>query len=170
MYNVKAITEDLYWVGGSDRRLALFENVYPIPRGVSYNAYVLMDEKTVLLDTVDASISGLFFENLEHVLGGRSLDYLIINHMEPDHCASIGDVVLRYPDVKLVCNAKTVTMLKQFFTFDVDSRTVLVKEMDTLYNADSASKYEPLTSEEKAALRLDDILGVFNEISIECGN
>ena len=132
MYNVKAITEDLYWVGGSDRRLALFENVYPIPRGVSYNAYVLMDEKTVLLDTVDASISGLFFENLEHVLGGRSLDYLVINHMEPDHCASIGDVVLRYPDVKLVCNAKTVTMLKQFFTFDVDSRTVLVKEMDTL--------------------------------------
>lgn len=132
MYNVKAITEDLYWVGGSDRRLALFENVYPIPRGVSYNAYVLMDEKTVLLDTVDASISGLFFENLEHVLGGRPLDYLVINHMEPDHCASIGDVVLRYPDVKLVCNAKTVTMLKQFFTFDVDSRTVLVKEMDTL--------------------------------------
>ena len=110
MYNVKAITEDLYWVGGSDRRLALFENVYPIPRGVSYNAYVLMDEKTVLLDTVDASISGLFFENLEHVLGGRSLDYLVINHMEPDHCASIGDLVLRYPDVKLVCNAKTVTM------------------------------------------------------------
>ncbi len=132
MYCVKQITDDLYWVGGSDRRLALFENVYPIPRGVSYNAYVLMDEKTVLLDTVDAAVSGLFFENLEHVLNGRSLDYLVVNHMEPDHCASIGDVVLRYPDVKLVCNAKTVTMLKQFFNFDVDSRTIVVKEMDTL--------------------------------------
>ena len=132
MYCVKNVTDDLFWIGGSDRRLALFENIYPIPRGVSYNAYVLLDEKTVLLDTVDASVSELFFENLEHVLGGRKLDYLVVNHMEPDHCASIGGVVLRYPDVKLVCNAKTVTMLKQFFDFDVDSRAVVVKEMDTL--------------------------------------
>ena len=125
-------SDDLYWIGGSDRRLALFENVYPIPRGVSYNSYVLLDEKTVLLDTVDASISGLFFENLEYVLNGRTLDYLIVNHMEPDHCAVIGDVVRRYPDVKLVCNAKTVPMLKQFFNFPVEDRTVIVKEMDTL--------------------------------------
>ena len=132
MHCVKKVTDDLYWIGGSDRRLALFENVYPIPRGVSYNSYVLLDEKTVLLDTVDASISGLFFENLEHVLNGRTLDYLIVNHMEPDHCAIIADVVRRYPDVKLVCNAKTVPMLKQFFDFPVDDRTVIVKEMDTL--------------------------------------
>lgn len=132
MHCVKKVTDDLYWIGGSDRRLALFENVYPIPRGVSYNSYVLLDEKTVLLDTVDASISGLFFENLEHVLNGRTLDYLIVNHMEPDHCAVIGEVVRRYPDVKLVCNAKTVPMLKQFFDFPVDDRTVIVKEMDTL--------------------------------------
>lgn len=132
MHCVKKVTDDLYWIGGSDRRLALFENVYPIPRGVSYNSYVLLDEKTVLLDTVDASISGLFFENLEYVLNGRTLDYLIVNHMEPDHCAVIGDVVRRYPDVKLVCNAKTVPMLKQFFDFPVDDRTVIVKEMDTL--------------------------------------
>lgn len=132
MHCVKKVTDDLYWIGGSDRRLALFENVYPIPRGVSYNSYVLLDEKTVLLDTVDASISGLFFENLEHVLNGRTLDYLIVNHMEPDHCAVIGDVVRRYPDVKLVCNAKTVPMLKQFFNFPVEDRTVIVKEMDTL--------------------------------------
>ena len=132
MHCVKKITDDLYWIGGSDRRLALFENVYPIPRGVSYNSYVLLDEKTVLLDTVDASISGLFFENLEYVLNGRTLDYLIVNHMEPDHCAIIGDVVRRYPDVKLVCNAKTVPMLKQFFDFPVEERTVIVKEMDTL--------------------------------------
>ena len=132
MHCVKKVTDDLYWIGGSDRRLALFENVYPIPRGVSYNSYVLLDEKTVLLDTVDASISGLFFENLEYVLNGRTLDYLIVNHMEPDHCAVIGDVVRRYPDVKLVCNAKTVPMLKQFFDFPVEDRTVIVKEMDTL--------------------------------------
>mgnify|MGYP000080756080 FL=1 len=132
MHCVKKVTDDLYWIGGSDRRLALFENVYPIPRGVSYNSYVLLDEKTVLLDTVDASISGLFFENLEYVLDGRTLDYLIVNHMEPDHCAIIGDVVRRYPDVKLVCNAKTVPMLKQFFDFQVEDRTVIVKEMDTL--------------------------------------
>ena len=132
MHCVKKVTDDLYWIGGSDRRLALFENVYPIPRGVSYNSYVLLDEKTVLLDTVDASISGLFFENLEHVLNGRTLDYLIVNHMEPDHCAIIADVVRRYPDVKLVCNAKTVPMLKQFFDFPVDDRTVIVKDMDTL--------------------------------------
>lgn len=132
MHCVKKVTDDLYWIGGSDRRLALFENVYPIPRGVSYNSYVLLDEKTVLLDTVDASISGLFFENLEHVLNGRTLDYLIVNHMEPDHCAIIADVVRRYPDMKLVCNAKTVPMLKQFFDFPVDDRTVIVKEMDTL--------------------------------------
>ena len=132
MHCVKKVTDDLYWIGGSDRRLALFENVYPIPRGVSYNSYVLLDEKTVLLDTVDASISGLFFENLEYVLNGRTLDYLIVNHMEPDHCAVIGDVVRRYPDVKLVCNAKTVPMLKQFFNFPVEDRTVIIKEMDTL--------------------------------------
>ena len=132
MHCVKKITDDLSWIGGSDRRLALFENVYPIPRGVSYNSYVLLDEKTVLLDTVDASISGLFFENLEYVLNGRTLDYLIVNHMEPDHCAVIGEVVRRYPDVKLVCNAKTVPMLKQFFNFPVEDRTVIVKEMDTL--------------------------------------
>ena len=89
MYCTKKVTEDLYWVGASDRRLALFENMYPIPRGVSYNSYVLLDENTVLLDTVDRSVSGQFLENLEHVLAGRSLDYLIVNHMEPDHCALI---------------------------------------------------------------------------------
>ena len=132
MYCVKKVTDDLFWVGSSDRRLALFENVYPIPRGVSYNSYVLMDEKTVLLDTVDHSVSDRFFENLTHVLGGRTLDYMVVNHMEPDHCATVGEVVRRYPDVKVVCNAKTVPMLKQFFDFDIDSRAVIVKEMDTL--------------------------------------
>lgn len=132
MYCVKAIHPDLYWVGANDRRLALFENVYPISRGVSYNSYVLLDEKTVLLDTVDKSVSDQFFENVAHVLNGRRLDYLIVNHMEPDHCGTIEQLVLRYPEVKIVCNAKTVQMIKQFFTFDIDSRAVLVREMDTL--------------------------------------
>ena len=132
MYCVKKMTENLYWVGGNDRRLALFENVYPIPRGVSYNAYVVLDEKTVLLDTVDNSVSPIFFENLAHVLNGRKLDYLIVNHMEPDHAATIEAVVLRYPEVTLVCNKKTAQMMKNFFSFDVDSRVHLVAEMDTL--------------------------------------
>lgn len=132
MYCVKNVTEDLYWVGASDRRLALFENIYPIPRGVSYNAYVLMDEKTVLLDTVDKSVEEPFFENLDHVLGGRDLDYLIVNHMEPDHGATIAEVVLRHPNVKIVGNAKTFTMMKQFFDFDVDAHALVIKEGDTL--------------------------------------
>ena len=88
MYCVKKINDDLFWVGGSDRRLALFENAYPIPRGISYNSYVLLDEKTVLFDTVDRAITGQFLENVEAVLDGRDLDYIIVNHMEPDHCAT----------------------------------------------------------------------------------
>lgn len=131
MYCVKKIKDDLFWVGGTDRRLALFENAYPIPRGVSYNAYVLKDEKTVLFDTVDWAVSSQLFENLEAVLGGRALDYVIVNHMEPDHCATLEDVVRRYPKVKVVCNAKTVDIIKQFFDFDIDSRAVIVKENDT---------------------------------------
>ena len=131
MYCVKNIKNDLFWVGGTDRRLALFENVYPIPRGVSYNSYVILDEKTVLLDTVDKAVSGQFFENVEHVLGGRSLDYMIINHMEPDHCSMIEEIVRRYPQVQIVCNAKISAMIKQFFTFSIDERAVLVKEGDT---------------------------------------
>lgn len=132
MYCVKKVTQDMYWVGASDRRLALFENVFPIPRGVSYNSYVVLDEKTVLLDTVDKSVSSQFFENLAHVLDGRPLDYLIVNHMEPDHCGTMDELILRYPDVKIVANAKTVTMIRQFFDFDIDSRVIVVKEGDTL--------------------------------------
>lgn len=132
MYCTKKIYEDLYWVGGNDRRLALFENIYPISRGVSYNSYVLLDEQTVLLDTVDRAINDLFFENLEHVLAGRTLDYVIVNHMEPDHCASLAELVLRYPEIKIVCNAKTLGIIRQFYRFDADSRTLIVKEGDTL--------------------------------------
>lgn len=132
MYQVRKVTDEIVWIGASDRRLALFENIFPIPRGVSYNSYVLLDEKTVLLDTVDASVSGQFFENLEYTLGDRTLDYLVVNHMEPDHCAMIGDIVRRYPEVKVVGNAKTFGMMKQFFGTDFAERAITVKEGDTL--------------------------------------
>jgi flavorubredoxin/flavin reductase (DIM6/NTAB) family NADH-FMN oxidoreductase RutF len=132
MYQVKEIKKDVWWVGGNDRRLALFEGVYDIPRGVSYNAYIVLDKKTILFDTVDKAISRLFFENITHVLNGRPLDYVVINHMEPDHCAELPRIVERYPDVKVVCNEKTLTMIKNFFDFDIESRAVVVKEGDTL--------------------------------------
>lgn len=132
MYCVRKIKDDTYWVGGSDRRLALFENVYPIPEGISYNAYLVMDEKTVLIDAVDKAIEGLFFENVEHVLAGRPLDYLIVNHMEPDHGAAIGNLFKRYPHMKIVTNSKSINMIRQFFTFDIDAHSMVVKEGDTL--------------------------------------
>ena len=131
MYCVKQLTEDLYWVGGNDRRLALFEGVYAVPRGVSYNAYLLMDEKTVLFDTVDRAVSGVFFENIEHVLNGRPLDYLVVHHMEPDHSATMQALAARYPEMKIICNSKIAAMIHQFFTFDIDARAVLVKEGDS---------------------------------------
>lgn len=132
MYNVRRITEDCWWVGGSDRRLNLFENVYPVPAGVSYNSYMVLDEKTVLLDTVDRSISELFFENVAHVLGGRPLDYVIVNHMEPDHCATLGELLRRWPEVNIVCTAKARQMIAQFFELDADAAVTVVKEGDTL--------------------------------------
>ncbi|MEE8836187.1 MAG: FprA family A-type flavoprotein [Eubacteriales bacterium] len=131
MYNVKKITDDLFWVGGNDRRLALFENVYPIPEGISYNSYVLMDEKTVLLDTADSAIMELFTENVKAVLNGRKLDYIIVNHMEPDHSASLMRIAELYPEARIVTSAKAKTMMGQFFDFDMD-RVDVVKEGDTL--------------------------------------
>ncbi|MEA5059018.1 MAG: MBL fold metallo-hydrolase [Candidatus Pelethousia sp.] len=132
MYNPYKITDDMHWVGGSDRRLALFENAFPIPRGISYNAYLVLDEKTVLLDTVDRAVSGQLFDNLEHLLQGRTLDYLIVNHMEPDHCASMEELVRRYPAVRIVGNAKTLGLIRQFFSFAIDDRAVKICEGDVL--------------------------------------
>ena len=132
MYCVRKITDDLTWLGANDRRLALFESAYPIPEGISYNAYLLSDEKTVLLDTADKAVAPRFLENLAHALGGRPLDYLVVNHMEPDHTATLEDVLLRHPETKVVLNQKTLSMVKQFFDFDIDARAILVKEGDTL--------------------------------------
>ena len=114
MYCVRKVAEDLYWVGGNDHRLHLFENIHPIPRGVSYNAYLLMDEKTVLFDTVDWSVCRQFLENIEHVLAGRPLDYLVVNHMEPDHGASIEEVLIRHPETTILATEKAIMLMYQF--------------------------------------------------------
>lgn len=132
MYNIRNITEDLIYLGCSDRRLALFESAYPVKDGISYNSYLLKDEKTVLFDTVDKACAEQFYENLEAGLAGRKLDYVIVQHMEPDHCALLSEVVSKYPEVKIVCTVKTVAMIKQFFNFDIDSRVQVVKEGDIL--------------------------------------
>ena len=128
MYNIRKIQDDLFWVGANDRRLAMFEGVYSVPDGVSYNAYVLLDEKTVLFDTVDKAVAKVFFENVAAVLNGRKLDYVFVHHMEPDHSAVLEDLILRYPEVKIVCNTATRNMIKQFFDFDVESRWVEARE------------------------------------------
>ena len=133
MQNTRKISKDLHWVGGSDRRIALFENAYPVPRGVSYNSYLLLDEKTVLFDTIDHAVSRQLFENVAAVLDGRALDYLVVHHMEPDHCSAIEDLLLRYPALQLVCTAKASAMLDQFFELgNLSARTVVVNEGDTL--------------------------------------
>ncbi len=130
MHCVRKIVDDIFWIGGSDRKLAKFENIFPIPRGVSYNSYIIMDEKTVLMDTVDHAISREFIENLTYVLNGRPLDYVVVNHMEPDHCAVIGDLLLRYPNTKVIGNAKTFQMINQFFE-GLNYESIVVKEGDT---------------------------------------
>lgn len=132
MHCVRKVTEDLYWIGANDHRLALFENIHPIPRGVSYNSYVLKDEKNVLFDTVDWSACRQFLENLDYVLGGEKLDYIVINHMEPDHGASLEEVLLRHPEAKIVSTPKAFVMMRQF-GFAVDSHEqIQAKEGETL--------------------------------------
>lgn len=132
MYCTKKIASDLVWVGANDRRLAMFEGVYSVPAGVSYNSYLLTDEKTVLFDTVDKAVSRTFFENLEHELGGRPLDYVIVHHMEPDHSATLSELLLRHPETTVVCNDKTAVMIAQFFGKDAVKNMQLVREGDVL--------------------------------------
>lgn len=132
MYCVRKVTDDLFWVGGNDRRLSVFEGVYDVPRGVSYNSYLLLDDTTVLFDTVDHSVDKVFFENIDHVLAGRELNYLVVQHMEPDHAATIQEVVRRFPKARILCNQKTATMMAQFFSFDVPATVQIVKEGDVI--------------------------------------
>lgn len=130
MHNIRNITEDLIYIGCSDRKLALFESAYKVPDGISYNSYLLKDEKNVLFDTVDKSCDVQFFKNLEAALNGQKLDYLVVHHMEPDHAALIECVLDKYPETKIVCTAKAEQMIKQFFNFDFEA--IVVKEGDTL--------------------------------------
>lgn len=126
--NTRMIHSDLVYLGVSDRRLQLFENVYPIPRGVSYNSYLLLDEKTVLFDTVDRNVHGQFFENLVCALNGRTLDYFVVHHMEPDHCAAISEILQRFPGVKVICTKPAIKMINQFFGFDASAHVLVAAE------------------------------------------
>ena len=130
--NARQVAEDTWWVGASDKRIALFENAYPLEQGVAYNSYVLLDEQTVLFDTVDRSVTGQFFENLQAVLDGRTLDYLVVNHMEPDHSFAVSQVLSRFPEAKVVCTAAAATLIQQFFGLDVSDRLITAAEGDTL--------------------------------------
>lgn len=129
---IRQITEDITWVGGSDRRLTQFENLFPLRNGVTYNSFVIRDEKTALIDTVDAAIAREFLDNIKAALGGRTLDYLVINHMEPDHCDQIDTIRLLYPDVKIVGNSKTFQLISQFYDMDLGDCRVQVADGDSL--------------------------------------
>ena len=132
MNTSRQIKPDLFYIGASDRRLALFENMMPVPRGVSYNSYVLLDEKTVLLDTADNAVGAQFLENLQTVLAGRPLDYIIIHHVEPDHLALLEEVLLRHPQATVVCSAMAAKFIQQFFPTGLNVKTQAIKEGETL--------------------------------------
>jgi len=131
MHCVRPVAGNLFWVGASDRHHPLFENAHPIPNGMSYNSYLLLDEKTVLLDTIDQSVQGQFFENIEHVLAGRSLDYVIVHHMEPDHAAALGDLLVRHPEATVVCSGMAVNMIRQFHRV-TPAKLLPIKEGDSI--------------------------------------
>ena len=160
--SVRAVTEDIAYVGVSDRRIQLFENVYPIPRGVAYNSYVLLDEKTVLIDTVDRSVTGQFFENLTAVLDGRPLDYLVVNHMEPDHSSAISEVLVRYPAAKVVCTRPAALILNQFFACDISDRVIYAGEGDTLNVGKHTFTFvmAPMVHWPEVMMTYDDVSGI----------
>lgn len=132
MYNTIKINDDVTYVGASDRRIALFENAYPVGNGMSYNSYLISDEKTVLLDTCDSTVEKQFLENLSHALGDKALDYIIVNHMEPDHSASLAQVLQKYPAATVIGTMQVPKMVQQFTGLDIADRFNAVKEGDTL--------------------------------------
>ena len=132
MATIQNINKDWFYVGANNRCLKLFENIYPIPRGVSYNSYLLIDDKTVLMDTCDASVQSEFLDNVTKALNGRDLNYLVIQHMEPDHGALIKEILKLFPQIQLVGNAKTLTMIGQFFDLDVTNNFKIVTEGETI--------------------------------------
>ena len=132
MYCIRKVNDDYTWVGADCRRLALFEGVFGVPDGVSFNSYLLMDDKTVLFDTVDSAVRTTFRENVAHVLNGKAPDYLVVHHMEPDHAAEMADLARQYPDMAILCSAAAKNMIAQFFDAELAGRVTVVKEGDTL--------------------------------------
>ena len=132
MHNTRKINDDIYYLGASDRRIELFENVYPVSQGMSYNSYLITDEKTCLMDSVDESIRGQFLENLQYALNGRNLDYMVVQHMEPDHCSIVPELFRMYPDMKLVASLQAFKMMENFYSLQTEERRLVVKEGDTL--------------------------------------
>lgn len=132
MHCVRKVNESLTWVGADDRKIHIFEGIYPLKRGMSYNSYLLKDEKTVLLDTVDKACLETFLENVEFALAGRKLDYVIVHHMEPDHSATLKTLLDYHKEATIVCNQKILNMIHQFFGKDLDAKVHLVNEGDTL--------------------------------------
>ena len=132
MHNIKKITKDIYYIGANDRRLLMFEGVYSVPKGVSYNSYVLLDDVNILFDTVDKAVEEQFFENLEYVLKDKKLDYIVIHHMEPDHSACLKNLIIRYPNITIVCNALTKKMIDQFFVLPLETKFKIINEGDVL--------------------------------------
>lgn len=126
------VTENIKYIGVDDHDIDLFESQYIVPNGVSYNSYLILDDKIAIMDTVDIRKSAEWFANLETALAGKTPDYLIVSHMEPDHAANIDAVVEKYPNIKIVGNAKTFTMIGQFFDIDIEDKKVVVKDGDTL--------------------------------------
>ena len=162
MYCTRKVTENLYWVGGNDRRLSLFEGVYSVPNGVSYNSYLLLDEKTVLFDTVDAAVSKVFFENISHVLAGRTLDYLVIHHMEPDHSATVSELLLRYPELTIVTNSKVLIMLKNFFSTHDFSNVQIVDENSSFVSGKHSFRFimAPMVHWPEVMVTYDETAGI----------
>ena len=132
MHCAQKLTDHIYWIGSNDWSTERFENLFPIPHGVSYNSYFIDDEKTCIVDSVDDSIRQEFFDNVEHLLNGRELDYLIVNHMEPDHCATLVELLDRYPNVKMVGNKTTFRFFEQFYGRPAPNNYYEVKEGDTI--------------------------------------
>lgn len=126
------ITDTIKYIGADDKDIDLFESQYVVPNGVSYNSYVILDEKVAVMDTVDARRGEEWLNNLEEALGGRTVDYLVVSHMEPDHAANVQALAEKYPEMKIVGNAKTFPMIEQFFDLDLSERSVVVAEGDTL--------------------------------------
>ena len=132
MHCVQNVTENIYWIGGNDRRLERFENMFPIPKGVSYNSHLILDEKTMVMDTVDQAIRMQYLENIKYLLNGRDLDYLVVNHMEPDHCGNIEDLLKIYPNMKIVGISKTFKFFEQFYNVSPSENYYEVKEGDVI--------------------------------------